>query len=861
METSERSYLCGGENSGCLLAALSKLFKGFAEATTLPALGHAMQTVVDLTVRVDFTSLYFLEPGTETVRLVYNHGMPEGHHDMAEATAHDREPGEVFRTGRMILGNNLDPAFRDPLTPLRPPLGAWLYLPVASTKRVVGVVAVASRQPGVFNDRVAQVLQFAADLAAVAYWRISEGAAKQTEVARFKAVVEDQTEFICRFDPQGHLTFVNEAYCRFFGRRPEDLLGKSFLPLIPPEDQAKIDQAMATLSPETPTAVYEHRVMVPDGSTRWTQWTDHALYDAQGQPREYQSVGRDITDLMTAMEAAAESRGRLGKERDLAVALASSIDLHAALSRVLEVALQIAPADCGGIYRVRTPDQALVLLHHRGLSPEFVEATSFYPAGTPHATLILGGHAVFSSHQELADIHGDTSTKRAREGIRALAVVPIVFQGRTLAAMNIGSHTVNSFPLDVQGAFLSLAAQLGSVLARLSTEDALRRSRENLEILFDSLQDFLFVLGPDGAIEHCNRVVTTRLGYTAGELKGMNVLQVHPAPRRQEAGEIVAAMLAGTKAFCPVPLCAKDGTLIPVETRVAPGQWNGQPALFGISRDIAERLKAQEELRRARDELEDRVKERTAELLDLNTTLRAEVRARKRVERQLLENQSRLQGLASELSLAEERERRRIAVEIHDRLGQILALARIRLDIAQSLPDPEKAAQLRQGVVELLDKAVDDAHTLTFELSPPVLYEMGLGAALEWLAEGVFKDEPTAVTVLRPEDEPPVPEDLRILLFQVARELLANVVKHAKASQVVLRWNSSPKAFTLEVRDNGLGLVGDWGASRHGRKGGFGLFSIHERLRCFGGRLELKSTEGAGTTARVRIPNKTGGKA
>jgi PAS domain S-box-containing protein len=488
-----------------------------------------------------------------------------------------------------------------------------------------------------------------------------------------------------------------------------------------------------------------------------------------------------------------------------------------------------------------------------------VEATNFYPPDSPNASIVLAGQAVFSSHQELADVHGDTSSKRAREGIRALAVVPIVYQGRTLAAMNIGSHAADSFPPDAREAFLSLAAQLGSVLARFATEDALRRSRENLEILFDSLEDFLFVLGPDGAIERSNRVVTTRLGYTTEELKGMNVLMVHPAPRRQEAGEIVAAMLAGTKAFCPVPLCAKDGTLIPVETRVAPGQWNGQPALFGISRDIAERLKAQDDLRRARDELEDRVKERTAELLDLNSALRAEVRARKRVEKQLLENQSRLQGLASDLSLAEERERRRIAVEIHDRLGQILALARIRLDIAQSLPDPVKAAQLRQGVVELLDRAVDDAHTLTFELSPPVLYEMGLGAALEWLAEGVFKDEQTSVTVLRPQDEPAVPEDLRILLFQVARELLANVVKHAKASQVVLRWYSSPKAFTLEVQDNGQGVVGDWAAPRMGRTGGFGLFSIHERLRCFGGRLELKGSEGAGTTARVRIPNKTGG--
>jgi len=125
---------------------------------------------------------------------------------------------------------------------------------------------------------------------------------RNTAEQRYRAVVEDQTELICRWLPDGTLTFVNGAYCRYFQKTPEELLGKSFMPLIPEEDQAKVEHAVASLSPQNPVVTYSHRVYAPDGSIRWVEWTDRALYDAKGNLVELQSVGRNITEQKLAEE-------------------------------------------------------------------------------------------------------------------------------------------------------------------------------------------------------------------------------------------------------------------------------------------------------------------------------------------------------------------------------------------------------------------------------------------------------------------------------------------------------------------------------------------------------------------------------
>jgi PAS domain S-box-containing protein len=135
--------------------------------------------------------------------------------------------------------------------------------------------------------------------------------ALQQSEARYRGIVEDQTELICRFLPDGTLTFVNQAYCRYFGRPREALVGQTFMPFIPAEDQELVAKMSATLSQEKPVINYEHRVILPDGTIRWQHWTDRILFDEQNQFIEFQAVGRDVTERKEAQEALEKAKDEL----------------------------------------------------------------------------------------------------------------------------------------------------------------------------------------------------------------------------------------------------------------------------------------------------------------------------------------------------------------------------------------------------------------------------------------------------------------------------------------------------------------------------------------------------------------------
>lgn len=125
-----------------------------------------------------------------------------------------------------------------------------------------------------------------------------EKALRESE-ARYRAIIEDQTELICRFLPDGTLTFVNDAYCRYFQKERSELVNHTFLPLIPEEDQKKIAQNIASICLDQPIITHEHRVIL-NNEICWQQWTNRAIFDANGQAIEYQAVGRDITALKAA---------------------------------------------------------------------------------------------------------------------------------------------------------------------------------------------------------------------------------------------------------------------------------------------------------------------------------------------------------------------------------------------------------------------------------------------------------------------------------------------------------------------------------------------------------------------------------
>ena len=129
--------------------------------------------------------------------------------------------------------------------------------------------------------------------------------------ARYRAVVQDQTELICRFRPDGTLTFVNDAYCRYFGKKPEEFLGHKFMPLVSEENHKQVEKHFRSFSRENPVAEQEHRVIARKGDVRWQRWTNRAIFDANGAIVEFQSVGRDVSERKKAEEALKEKETQL----------------------------------------------------------------------------------------------------------------------------------------------------------------------------------------------------------------------------------------------------------------------------------------------------------------------------------------------------------------------------------------------------------------------------------------------------------------------------------------------------------------------------------------------------------------------
>ncbi len=228
---------------------------------------------------------------------------------------------------------------------------------------------------------------------------------------------------------------------------------------------------------------------------------------------------------------------------------------------------------------------------------------------------------------------------------------------------------------------------------------------------------------------------------------------------------------------------------------------------------------------------------------------------RKKVEDKLLQYQGQLRDQASELFFAEERERRRIATELHDRIGQTLAVARMRFGVLRKNGLSGTDARLSQELDELMGNAIQDIRSLTFELSPPTLYELGLEPTLEWLAEQTQRDQ--GIVCQFENDRKllkPLNDDVSVVLYQSVRELLMNAVRHGQASHVKISLWEQDSGMGILVKDDGVGFDLSKIPTLPSTKGGFGLFNIRERLEALGGQLLILSGPNGGVLATILLP-------
>lgn len=346
--------------------------------------------------------------------------------------------------------------------------------------------------------------------------------------------------------------------------------------------------------------------------------------------------------------------------------------------------------------------------------------------------------------------------------------------------------------------------------------EALRESEERFRNLVEGSLQGIGIVDRQFAPVFVNEAYAAMFGYPDAE--EMQRLDSHLelfAPRdRDRILECAEARLRGEDVPVAYELdgVRKDGCTVHMVSTLRLISWKGRPAFQITATDITER---------------------------------------KRTEARLEEYQQQLRRLASEISLAEEKERRRIASELHDGAIQDLALAKIKLgELERNRAKGIDRADFDE-VRELIECSIHHARNLIFELSPPVLYELGLAAAVEWMGEQFQSHYGIDCRVMTEQGDMGLRADMEVVLFQVLRELLINVVKHADASKVEIGLRRVNEDLVLQVSDDGQGFDATAASLGSGNQG-FGLFNIRERLGLFGARFELDSS--AGTRITVTAP-------
>jgi PAS domain S-box-containing protein len=387
-------------------------------------------------------------------------------------------------------------------------------------------------------------------------------------------------------------------------------------------------------------------------------------------------------------------------------------------------------------------------------------------------------------------------------------------QGRRIEAIN-SSKLIH---YEGQTAILGIVTD---ITEHKKAEGALRESQERLKILFESAPDAIYLTDLKGRFVDGNRAAEELVGFAKAELIGKSLAEsgLLSAEQLPQAAANLQKVAAGKPSGpSEYTVRRKSGSLIVIEVRTFPVRISDQVLSLGIARDVTERKQAQQKL---------------------------------------LNDREQLKLLASALSLTEERERRRLATELHDQIGQSLVISKIKLDQLRKNQSSGELSGALDEVSSCLGQVINETRTLTFDLSYPILYELGFEAAVaEWLTEHIQEEHGIETDFEDDGQSKPLDDDIRTLLFRNVRELLINVVKHARARRVKVTTRRVKDHIRISVEDDGVGFDPVEVAAMAANRAEFGLFSIRERLEQLGGLFEVVSAPGRGTRVTMTAPLK-----
>lgn len=654
---------------------------------------------------------------------------------------------------------------------------------------------------------------------------------KQAESARahLAAIVTSSDDAIISKDLNGVITSWNAGAQQLFGYSAEEMLGRPITHLIPADRQHEERALLDRIRGGERVHHYETVRRRKDGRLVDISITVSPVRDGSGHIIGASKIARDIT----------QEKSRRDQQHQL-YELATQVNRAESLPTLYDKALD-------AIIRSLKADRASILLYGaedvmrfkawRGLSDGYrhaVEGHSPWKKDDPAPSPIL--------ISDISQWEGDGGLKNIviGEGIGSLAFIPLTYGGRLLGKFMVYFDRPYAMTVEEVELAQAMAQTLALGIERKAAEDCLRESESQLRLALDA--------GRMGSWEWI--ITTNQVRWSAG-LEAIHGLapgtfngtfegyqqDIHPEDREAVLRAISQVLECDSPYQIEYRIIRPDGAIHWVEGK---GKLYRTPAgvptrMIGVCTDITERKQAEQALRESEDKLR---------------------RLASQLEQLVVERTARLRALATELNLTEQRERQRLATELHDHLQQLLVLGKLKLGqgkrLAESLPP---CVELMKQTDEVLSQALTYTRTLVAELSPPVLKEFGLSAALTWLAEQMRQHQLT-VLVQTLSDEPHVPEEHAVLLFQSVRELLINSAKYAGTGVATVSVRCESNSLCVEVRDEGKGFdtACAWQQDATALSSKFGLFSIRERMKVLGGMFELQSEPDKGTSARLILP-------
>ena len=771
---------------------------------------------------------------------------------------------------------------------------------------------------------------------------------------------------------QGKFVFANPAAGRLFGANsPAELIGRTVRDLVHPDVRPLAQQRTEQADADSSTSTREMRFLRLDGSVVEVE-TAGSCIEFEGQPA-IQLVVRDISERK-------QREQELSRLNGILTALSHS---NQAMTRAqteaeyLDEICRIVIEDCHHAlvwigYVEHDEAKSVQPVASAGFEEGYLETLQITWADTergqgPTGVAIRTGQATFCRNMLTDPQFAPWRDDAIKRGYASSLVLPLMTGDQVFGTICVYSREPDSFTDEEARLLTELADDLayGIMFIRLReakrhVEESLRQSEERLRLALAAggMAAWEWQLSADHSV--WNDGLYRMLGYAPGAVEPSYEAwreRVHPDDLAATERTLQQTIERGGDYADEFRVVWPDGTVRWLEAR---GRFEldaaGKPLrAHGVVVDVTNHKSAEQALRQTRDELEQRVAERTAELAEAGRVLEAErqrlydllealpahvilltpdyrvlfanrffeeqfgkthdrrcfeglfgrdqpcedcttlevlktglpmcrdrvgpggrdyevtavpftdvdgsplvmemgidVTQRMQAERDLRQRSEQLRALASQLTLAEQRERRRLAQVLHDGLQQILVGARYRLSVLENAPqtDIRRAAT---EVSDLLDEAIETSRRLTYDLGPPILHEGGLVPALEWLARWM-QDRHGLTVELQAKDDVLLTEDLTILLFQATWELLFNVVKHAGVRSAAVRVSRVDEQICILVEDNGVGFDVQQVQAGVDVERGFGLFAIRERLELLAGRLDVDSAPGQGSRFSLVAP-------